>query len=215
MKKIIFLLMLCGLVSWPIIPEAVAANKHHVKKLFSSDKSTPVLYHRANITLQRQTLPQAQPMPWQEQPTPQEHDLVLDVEIRDGASLYKQNGWINLSSYSDKSGIMMVFSEPAVQPIINSPQYAPVDVLFIDKNGKIAQIVPNLSLSELEQEIYPDEPVLAFLFLKGGACAELSINAGDIVQYSLFKKLPTILNAPKQNDMNMKKTSSGSNNDHP
>jgi uncharacterized membrane protein (UPF0127 family) len=215
MKKFLSLLMLFSLLSLFVAPEVLAASKHHIRKSFSSEKSTPVLYSRDNITLVRKTLPQAQPMPWHEQAPQQEPDLVLDVEIRDGSSLYKQNDWINLSSYSDKSGIMMVFPEPAMQPVVHSPQYAPVDVLFIDKNGKIAQIVPNLSLSELDQEIYPDEPVLAFLFLKGGACAELSINAGDVVQYSLFKKPPTILNAPKQNDMNIQKTSPGNNNDHP
>lgn len=95
---------------------------------------------------------------------------------------------------------MMVFGEPTIQPIIPSAQYAPTDILFIDKQGKITQIVPNILLSELDQEIYPEKEILAFLFLKGGTCADLSINVGDDIQYSLFKKPPLILGAPKENN---------------
>ena len=92
----------------------------------------------------------------------------------------------------------MAFGKPVIKPIVRSNQYAPVDILFIDKQGKITQIAPNILLSELEDDIYPSSPILAFLFLKGGACADLQINAGDQVQYSLFKKPPVILNAPGQ-----------------
>lgn len=167
------------------------------------NNSTPFYYARTNIVINRKSLPPLQPLPWQDKPTPQDPTLAFDIEIRDGMSLYNQNGWFNLSSYSEQNGVMLAFSEPTIQPIVRSAQYAPVDILFIDKNGKITQIIPNILLSELDQEIYPSSEILAFLFLKGGSCKNLSINAGDEVQYSLFKKPPLILNAPQEPAMNM------------
>jgi uncharacterized membrane protein (UPF0127 family) len=157
--------------------------------------STTIFYSKDKLRIHRKITPKpATPlMPWQVA----EDAVDIDVEIRDGMSLYSQNDWFNLASYSEKEAVMMAFSEPAIQPIVNSAQYAPVDILFVDKQGKITQIVPSILLSDLEKDIIPDEPILAFLFLKGGACAELSINAGDDVEYSMFKKPPRILNAPK------------------
>ena len=211
MKKIIIIAVALSITFTLGISDSFAekkgksrANTSNNSKIFSKEKSNiPFYYARTNITLQRKTLPPAQTLPWQERPTPQDPALIFDIEIRDGMSLYNQNGWFNLSSYSEKTGVMMVFPEPTIQPIIPSAQYAPTDILFINKQGKITQIVPNILLSELDQEIYPDTEILAFLFLKGGTCANLSINAGDDIQYSIFKKPPLVLSAPTENKENM------------
>lgn len=152
-----------------------------------ADKNAPMLYSRTNILVARKAAPAA--LPWQQR-------LVLDVEVRDGMGLYNRRGWFDMSGYPEKTGVLMTFAEPGVQPIVRMTQYAPVDILFIDKQGKITQIAPNLTLADLEQDIYPDAPVLAFLFLKGGACASLSINPGDDIEYALFKKPPAMLSAP-------------------
>jgi uncharacterized membrane protein (UPF0127 family) len=167
------------------------------------DKSVPVTYSRTTIILNRKNPPPPPPaMPWQEDddnvtpPPAQDNRLFLDIEMRDGNTLYNQGGWYNLASYDDKAGVMMAFNDGGMHPIIRSAQYAPVDILFIDKRGKITQIAPNILLSDLEEEIYPDVPVAAFLFLKGGRCAALSITPGDEIDHEFFKKSPTILNAP-------------------
>lgn len=156
-----------------------------------------MLYTRTNIMIHRKAAAQTTdaPMPWSEG---NDNTVVLDVEIRDGMGLYNQRGWYNLSSYSEKSGVLMAFTEPSQFPIIHSSQYAPVDILFIDARGKITQIAPNISLSNLEADIYPGVPILAFLFVKGGTCATLSINPGDEVEYApLFKKPPVVLSTPE------------------
>ena len=191
---------------------AGADQKSHTYKRAhtSSDSNSPIDYVRTNIVILRKSMPKptpdpTRPMPWQDEsiisPTPEEVELeepslVFDVEIRDGMSLYNQSGWFNLSSYSDRSGVMMAFGKPDIKPIVRSTQYAPVDILFIDKQGNITQIAPSINLSEIDEEIYPSAPILAFLFLKGGTCADLHINVGDEIQYSLFKKSPLILNSP-------------------
>lgn len=184
------------------------------EKFLPKQKGSAFYYSRAKITIIRKSLqpvpPAPEPLPWldksiqdrpiiQPPPPPEPYPpLVLDVEIRDAETLYKQKGWFSFDSYPEQSGVMMVFSSPSTSPIIRSAQYATTDILFIDKHGKITQIVPNISLSSLEQDIHPSSPILAFLFLKGESYEKLAINVGDEVQYSLFKKPPTILNAPKE-----------------
>lgn len=214
MKSFIIAFIVAGLFFslWAAESFAASAKKSHTSKksYTNGDSNSPIDYVRTNIIIMRKSMPKptpdtTQPMPWQDssiiRPTPEETELedpslVFDVEIRDGMSLYNQSGWFNLSSYSDRTGVMMVFAKPGIKPIIRSTQYAPVDILFIDKQGNITQIAPNINLSEIDEEIYPSAPILAFLFLKGGTCADMHINVGDEIQYSLFKKSPLILNSP-------------------
>lgn len=198
MKFVIFTSLIFSLIFSIGITDCFAAKKaHNTDKIFYGEQKRPIYYSRTNIILLRKSMPPTTSvMPWQKHAVVEDPNLIFDVEIRDGMSLYNKSGWFNLSSYSEKSGVMMVFSEPSTKPIIHSEQYAPADILFVDKQGKIIQILPNILLSELEQDIYPSSPILAFLFIKGGSCAEMSINVGDEIQYSLFKKPPTILNAP-------------------
>ena len=161
------------------------------------DDAVPLFFSRATLTIKRSHPPEAALLPWQKPeevlPPP---DLTLDVEIRDAALLYNQSGWYNLSSPSDTQGVFMVFSAPTMAPISASAQYAPLDVLMIDKEGAIKQIAPKLMLTELTEDIYPKEPVLAFLFMRGGACAKHSIQPGDHVEYKIFKKPPAVLSIP-------------------
>lgn len=211
MKIFVLTALIFSLVLTLQSTNSFAAKKtHSSSKIFYGETGTPIDYTRTNIVLLRKSMPKPipQPMPWQDNSTvrpiiedtqePQDPALVLDVEVRDGMTLYNQSGWFNLSGYSEKSGVMMAFSKSDSKPIIRSTQYAPVDILFIDKQGKITQIAPSILLSEIEEDIYPDAPILAFLFLKGGSCTDLFINVGDEVQYSLFKKPPVILSTPKE-----------------
>lgn len=215
MKNLIILTIVGGLFFCIITPDSSAAKKSRFlnREPANAQSNSQIDYVRTNIILRRKSMPgpkpapaSEQPMPWQHdesiiRPTPEETeqenpDIVLDVEIRDGMSLYNQSGWFNLTSYSEKQGVMMAFSKPDLKPIVRSTQYAPVDILFIDKQGTVTQIVPNILLSDLEDDIYPSAPILAFLFLKGGTCAYMNVNVGDEIQYSLFKKPPLILNSP-------------------
>ena len=135
-------------------------------------------------------------LPWQQQQAVENNKLMLDVEVRDGRSLYQQEGWFNLTNYDENSGVLLMFGAPSQPPIVRSAQYAPVDILFLDKEGKITQIVPNIQLAELAQEIVPAEPISAFLFLKAGLCEKRVIVPGDSVEYGQFKKSPIILGDP-------------------
>lgn len=157
----------------------------------------PLLYSRNDISIVRKNPPAAAPMPWQgKEGTPENPAIVLNAEIRDATALYNQKGWFNLNTPSENGGVLMMFTAPTIMPISYMAQYAPVDIALVDKEGKITQIIPNITLSQLEQDIVPESPVLAFLFLKGGICEKLSIAPGDMVEYKLFKKSPTVIGEP-------------------
>lgn len=153
-----------------------------------------LLYNRERIALTRHGMPS---LPWQASgAAAASPPLTFEVEVRDAAALRHQQGWFDLGGLSENGGMLMVFSASGLPPVARSTQYAPLDILFIDQEGKITQILPDLVLAKLEREIYPDAPVLAFLFLKGGMCKKLSIAPGDEVDYKIFRKPPVMLNAP-------------------
>jgi hypothetical protein len=160
-----------------------------------ADESLPLLYTRADVTLVRQSMP---PLPWGPSETSSSAELVLDTEIRDGATLYNQSGWINLASPESTHAIMLVFGAPVLAPIASSQNYASLDFLLLNRQGTITQIFPKLRLSSLQEEIYPAEPLSAFLLLRGGTCENYSIKPGDYVLYSLFKRPPKMMSAPEK-----------------
>lgn len=205
----IFLLFIMLLIFF--VDYAIANNKMH-----KQDSGSGFYYSRDTITVIRKSMPQPKPItpplkpvednikaPDEQKPIKEESPVTVpdpkirfDVEIRDGMALYNQSGWFDMTSHSDNTGLMLVFPEPTTMPIVRSSQYSPVDILSVDKQGKIIQIVPNILLSELEDNIIPQSPILAYIFLRGNLCQETFINVGDEVEYSIFKKPPVILNTP-------------------
>ncbi|MDX1974890.1 MAG: DUF192 domain-containing protein [Rickettsiales bacterium] len=154
-----------------------------------------LFYSRAKVDIQRK---QATPsLPWQSAgDAASAANVTFDMEVRDAKTLYRQEGWFNLSSPSPQNGVMFIFNAPTVFPIIHTTDYAPLDILFVSKEGIITQIVPNVALSELKEDIYPNMPILAMLFLAGGICERVGIKPGDWVDYPGFEKPPQILGAP-------------------
>jgi hypothetical protein len=164
-----------------------------------ADDSTPLLYNRTHLIILRNHLPVQDPPPLPWQTSPEEYTnpaLDFDTEVRDGMVMYNQEGWFNLSNLPERSSVLLAFSAPGSLPIVPLQQYAPLDILLVNQEGKIVQIIPNMVLSQLQQEIYPENPILAILLLKGGDCAKLSINPGDMVDYKIFRKPPLVLSAP-------------------
>lgn len=165
--------------------------------LGATAREMPLTYSLSQLSIMRYGLKQDPSLlPWQKQKAMEESKLHFEVEVRDGRLLYGQHGWFNLTSYDDNKGVLMAFERPVRTPIIPSNQYAPVDILFLDAEGKVIQIVPNIQLAELRQELMPASPVLAFLFLRAGICEKLVITPGDVVEYEIFRPSPVVLGAP-------------------
>lgn len=154
-------------------------------------------YSKTSIVISRKHTDKANTpiLPWQNSLTDSNANIAINVEIRNAKTLYGQSGWFNLNSLSAGNGVLLTFNTPTLAPLVRSAHYAPLDVLFIDARGKIIQIAPDIVLNQLETDIYPNEPVMAFLLLGGGSSKSLSILPGDEVEYKIFKKPPAVLTA--------------------
>lgn len=154
------------------------------------DDSTPLLYSRSHIIINRAHMPV--PLPWQNQPV-ENPSLLFDVDVRDAGVMRREEGWFDLGGIENGRGVMMMLAAPDIPPLGRANQYAPMDIVMVDKEGKIVQIVPDVVLNRLQEDIVPQTPVLAFLFLKGGSCEGLNIQPGDRVEYKLFRTSPLML----------------------
>ena len=160
-----------------------------------ANDAVPLFYTRTNIRVIRSSVNEPLPLPWQEKTeiASVTRDLIFDVEVRDGSTFYNQQGWINVGRLGENTGLLLTFGAPIVAPIVPAAQYAPLDILMLNDEGKILQILPKLVLSELSEEIYPENPISAFLIIDGGSSESLSIVPGDTIEYKLFKKPPVVL----------------------
>lgn len=124
--------------------------------------------------------------------------VALDVELRDAQSAAGSPDWFNFTAPGAYKGVMAVYGAPHPLTIYASNNYAPVDMLFVDEYGAIVQIAPGIVPAELKDPIVCETPVLALLYLNGGAAASFGIQPGDTLTHTLFKKKPAVLTAPKE-----------------
>ncbi|MDX2073455.1 MAG: DUF192 domain-containing protein [Alphaproteobacteria bacterium] len=157
-------------------------------------------YQRGTLQLLRAHPPAAPALPWEgEDATAQPTNPLVQVEvdIRPADSLYRQEGWVNMGSLSGLNGMFFLFNPPQPAPIAPMKYYQPLDVLWIDENGKITSIAPLLNLSELSEPLADSKPSKAILLLAGGVTDAQSIRPGDkIVSSEFFAPPPKVLTAP-------------------
>lgn len=149
----------------------------------------PVIFERETITI---TAPTIQSKKDDEMAMTLHPPLAIDVEIRPEDALRLE--YIHmLNNLTDSSGVMIAFLAPSVVALPPLKVPTPVDALFVMNDGKISQILPNVLLSDLNQEIVAKEPIKAFLFLKAGMVARSMIRPGDIVSGRKFTPAPPLM----------------------
>jgi uncharacterized membrane protein (UPF0127 family) len=116
----------------------------------------------------------------------------FNVEVRP-LQFLAQRDFIAHQPFTDKEG-MLILIDPPQQASLNAARLlAKVDVFFINEDGIITKIAPDLALSTLDEPINSDNPLHAFLFLKAGMSKTNDIKPGDRVESSFFKKHPIVL----------------------
>lgn len=116
----------------------------------------------------------------------------INTEIRSDQAL--KLDWIaSLNRMKDDEGVMILFTPPVQLSLMPMNVYDPLDVLFVDREGRIMQIAPNIDLLNLSDGVQAKSAVRAWFFLKGGEAERLRIQPGDWVQHPLFRPKPTIL----------------------
>lgn len=118
--------------------------------------------------------------------------VTYEVEVRAEDALRLE--YIHtLNTLTDATGVMISFASPTIVALPAMKVYTPVDALFINDTGTVVQILPNVTLAELNQRVAAKEPVKAFLFLKMGQVAARGLKPRDVVAGSMFTPVPPVL----------------------
>lgn len=97
----------------------------------------------------------------------------------------RAQGLMFRESLDEDRGMLFDFGRPQHASMWMRNTYVPLDMLFIDAEGRITQIAANTQpLSD--RVIASREPVRAVLELRGGVAAKLGIEPGDRVIHPLF-----------------------------
>lgn len=157
-------------------------------------------YQRGTITIQRATPPVIPPLPWQPAGQPvvtAQASKDITVDIRSAKTLRQQEGWVDVSSATSGQGTLFVYEKPQKATIKQTSIYAPMDVLWINPEGKIVSVAPSMILANLNTPISVDK-TKAILLLAGGLCKQEQISLGDVVvNADFFTPAPPVLQLPQ------------------
>lgn len=125
-------------------------------------------------------------------PEPPRQPVAIRAEIRSDQVL--KLDWVHsLKTLRNDMGMLILFDPPTNRALSRENMYATVDVLFINAEGTIIQIVPDLNLSQLRDRVTAKEPVRAWMYLQGGAVKAFNIKPGDQLNHPLFSPKPVVL----------------------
>jgi len=93
-----------------------------------------------------------------------------------------QQGLMFVSDLPAGFGMVFPLQPPRVENMWMKNTYIELDMLFIDKDGRVTKIIERATPMSL-QVLSSDVPVAAVLELKGGEAAKLGLRTGDTVQW--------------------------------
>ncbi|MBW0144564.1 DUF192 domain-containing protein [Sphingomicrobium clamense] len=109
----------------------------------------------------------------------QSHDFTVELAL---TADQQQRGMMGRQSLAPDEGMLFVYDTPDYRSFWMKNTYIPLDIIFIDGNGKILSIEENTVPLSLEPSLSL-EPALLVLELAGGRSAELGIQPGDTVTW--------------------------------
>jgi uncharacterized membrane protein (UPF0127 family) len=96
-----------------------------------------------------------------------------------------QQGLMFRPSLAPDAGMLFDFKEPTSATMWMRNTLIPLDMLFVDGNGRIVNIAER-TVPQSDAVIAAAAPVRAVIELNGGTAARLGIRAGDRVVYPIF-----------------------------
>jgi uncharacterized membrane protein (UPF0127 family) len=110
---------------------------------------------------------------------------VFSVEIADSDPA-REKGLMFRKNLPDGQGMLFDFQREQEVSFWMKNTYIPLDMIFIQGNGRISHIVENAK--PLSTALIPsDGPVLAVLEVSGGTAHRLGIRTGDRVAFPIFR----------------------------
>jgi uncharacterized membrane protein (UPF0127 family) len=111
-----------------------------------------------------------------------EHSFLVEVANDADEISY---GLMNRESLDADRGMLFDFGDPRVPSMYMKNTLIPLDMLFIDSDGKVEMIARNAVPGSLRL-ISPPVPVKGVLEIQGGLAASLGIQPGDRVEHPVF-----------------------------
>jgi uncharacterized membrane protein (UPF0127 family) len=98
----------------------------------------------------------------------------------------EEQGLMFVRQMDEHAGMLFLFPENRPVSMWMKNTYLPLDMLFMDRRGRIDYIAAD-AVPLSEEIIGPGTPEFAVLELNGGAAARLGIKPGDVVMHAAFK----------------------------
>lgn len=118
-------------------------------------------------------------------------DALFTVEVADDSGERAQ-GLMNRTSMPRSAGMLFVFDSPGPRAFWMKNTLIPLDMLFVDRTGRIAHIHEN-AIPLDETPIPGGDNVFAVLEVNGGLSARFGIKEGDVLQHPAFAGGPAAL----------------------
>ncbi len=110
--------------------------------------------------------------------------VAFTVELAD-EPLEIQTGMMFRRTIGESEGMLFDMGRPRVAAFWMRNTLIPLDIIFIDEEGRIIDIAANATpLSE--EVLTPGAPARGVLEIGGGRAAELGIENGNLVRHSIF-----------------------------
>ncbi len=120
--------------------------------------------------------------------TPDARRHVITVWIADTPAR-SQQGLMGVRALPDHTGMLFLFDHPQVVAMWMKNTPLPLDMLFIDANGRVTSLIANTT--PMSETILPSRgKVIGVLELKGGAAKAMRIPVGAIVRHAAFGTVP-------------------------
>ena len=111
---------------------------------------------------------------------PQIFALEIATELDDQIT-----GLMNRTSMPERHGMLFLFDDVQERRFWMKDTLIPLDIIFIDNEGRIINIHPDAQPEDLTS-VVSAAPARAVLELNGGAAARFGIKAGDIIHHTAF-----------------------------
>lgn len=116
--------------------------------------------------------------------TPDARQHVFRVWVADTGA-HREQGLMFVKSLEPNTGMIFTFGPPQVVTMWMKNTLIPLDMVFIDKQGRVTRVIENAMPLSLEILSSKDK-VSGVLELGGGVTKELGIRAGAVVRYGSF-----------------------------
>lgn len=111
--------------------------------------------------------------------------LDIEMAVSDAA---EEKGLMFRTSMPENSGMLFTFEQEGIRAFWMKNTLIPLDMVFIQKDGKIVNIHENAVPKDLTP-IYSSGRANAVLEINGGRAAQLGLKPGDIIHHPFFSNV--------------------------